>query len=144
MTIVAIAAMAVMAEEAPPRRKGHRHRRQPTSGSAAARPPSLHTPRPPTRPRPSGAAAGPSAAEIRNQRIRQEGRRRRVLQLEYMKRVVDRHALRIATGEEMEKQEHVYDPTAKPSVPSATSASQRWRGVIRRVREWRKCEWALA
>lgn len=143
MAIVAMAAMAVMSEEAPPQRQGHHHRRQ-QSIFAAAPPPSFHTPSPPTRPRPSGVAAGPSAAEIRNQRIRQEGRRRRVLQLEYMQRVVDSHALRVATGEKTKKQQVVYDPTAKSSVPSAASASQRWRGVIRRVREWRRSERVLA
>lgn len=50
-----------------------------------------------------------------------------------MKRVVDRHALKVATGEKMKKQQHVYDLTASSSVPSAASASQRWRGVMRRV-----------
>lgn len=144
VVIVAAATMTTGAEEEkeapPPRQKERRRRRrQRQSTITAATPPPFHMPRPPTRPRPSGAAAATAAAaaerESRPSRIRQDGLRRRARQLARMKRVVDRHALKVATGEKMKKQQHVYDLTASSSVPSAASASQRWRGVMRRVRE---------
>lgn len=138
--VVVVAAATMMTEKGeeapPPQRRGRRRRRQ--SIIAAATPP-FHVPRPPTRPRPSGAVVAAATAtaaerESRSSRMRQDGLRRRARQLERMKRVVDRHALKVATGEKMKKQQHVYDLTASSSIPSAASASQRWRGVMRRVR----------
>ena len=134
--MVVAASTTTTAEEAPlSRRKGRRRHRQSIIAAAAA--PQFRTPRPPTRPRPSGAAATTTATEreSRSSRIRRDGLRRRARQLQRMKRVVDGHALKVAAGEKTKKQQHVYDLTASSSAPSAASASQRWRGVMRRVRE---------